>query len=286
MATRFGPEADGWWAALPALTDELADDWSLTLDGLVARGATSVVFRCAASDGRGGYLKITPEPQIAQAEGAALDRWATTGRVPEVWHRSHDRGALLLEALPSERPLDTTGTPVGVAEVAGLIAQLHGVPPDARSGQDEFPQLEQRIGFLYALALRSPVDVGGAISSERLQAGKELALELASSTPISVLLHGDFHPGNVIAGPDARLFAIDPRACHGDPAFDVADWIAWQLPPDAWQQRADQFADALGLDRQRTWDWFRALAPLVARSELRHQSRVTERAEALLAVAP
>ena len=41
-----------------------------------------------------------------------------------------------------------------------------------------------------------------------------------------VLLHGDLHLRNVLAGPPGReLVAIDPRACVGDPAFDLVDWI-------------------------------------------------------------
>jgi streptomycin 6-kinase len=41
-----------------------------------------------------------------------------------------------------------------------------------------------------------------------------------------VLLHGDFHRGNVLAGVRASWLAVDPCPLTGDPEFDVADLTA------------------------------------------------------------
>jgi len=107
----------------------------------------------------------------------------------------------------------------------------------------------------------------------------ELARELAATQPRTVLLHGDFHPGNVLAAAREPWLAIDPKPLVGDPAYDLAQWLGnrceqAERSPDAvsairWQ--IDQFSDLLGLDPARVagwafvkslgWDW----GPPVAR---------------------
>jgi len=63
-----------------------------------------------------------------------------------------------------------------------------------------------------------------AVPSARLARGRELARELAAAGGVSVLLHGDLHPGNVPDGGTARgLVAIDPRPCLGDVASKAVD---------------------------------------------------------------
>jgi streptomycin 6-kinase len=70
--------------------------------------------------------------------------------------------------------------------------------------------------------------------------------ELAGDQPRR-LLHGDFHPGDVLAAQRRSWLAIDPKPWVGDPAFDLAqvllNWTFVQLdtrrgPVDAMRFRA------------------------------------------------
>jgi streptomycin 6-kinase len=78
--------------------------------------------------------------------------------------------------------------------------------------------------------------------------------------PDPVLVHGDLHAGNVLAGPPARpLVAIDPRACVGDPALDLVDWVMQDGDP---RERAHALATATGYDPDRLLRWTAATAVL------------------------
>ena len=41
----------------------------------------------------------------------------------------------------------------------------------------------------------------------------------------AVLLHGDFHPGNVLSAQREPWLAIDCKPVVGDPAYDLAQWL-------------------------------------------------------------
>lgn len=71
---------------------------------------------------------------------------------------------------------------------------------------------------------------------------RQLARELAIDDREGALLHGDLHPGNVLDGGTRGLVAIDPRSCVGDPAFDVVDWVFWNVDADHWQTRSHDLA--------------------------------------------
>ena len=48
---------------------------------------------------------------------------------------------------------------------------------------------------------------------------------LSATQPHRVLLHGDFHPGNVLAAAREPWLAIDCKPLVGDPAYDLAQWL-------------------------------------------------------------
>ena len=67
LGRRFGSAIDAWFAALPAVLDDLAKRWDIEWDALIQRGSMSVVIRCRAGDGRRAVLKATPERErVAQ----------------------------------------------------------------------------------------------------------------------------------------------------------------------------------------------------------------------------
>jgi streptomycin 6-kinase len=87
--------------------------------------------------------------------------------------------------------------------------------------------------------------------------------ELAGDQPRR-LLHGDFHPGDVLAAQRRSWLAIDPKPWVGDPAFDLAqvllNWTFVQLdtrrgPVDAMRFRAADLANRLALDPDRVLRW-------------------------------
>ncbi|WP_343034490.1 aminoglycoside phosphotransferase family protein [Amycolatopsis anabasis] len=80
-----------------------------------------------------------------------------------------------------------------------------------------------------------------------------------------VLLHGDPHLGNVLdGGPSRGLVAIDPKACTGDPCFDVVDYVVAGAGQEGVEARCQRVATACGLDGDRLYAWSQVIAPMAA----------------------
>jgi streptomycin 6-kinase len=167
LLDRFGAPARPWLDALPALAGELAERWRLTLDGDVGGGGTAAGRRCRRrDDGRGAVLKLTPEVELAAAEGDALAIWggragaepgaragggvvaeaAGGGRrehgsgaggpdpVPALWARDDAAGALLLEAIGDGRSIADGQRMPPAERVGALLRALHAAPTPADDG--------------------------------------------------------------------------------------------------------------------------------------------------------
>jgi streptomycin 6-kinase len=278
-----------WWDRLPGAVAHLAERWGLVVGDAVGRGNTSLVIRCRRADGRLAVLKLTPDSELAVAEASALRRWESSGRVPLVWGHDAGLGALLLEAIQGDTPLSERRTAVELDEVADLIDGLHrsGAPVVA----DGVVSLAARVEFIFGHWIerhgRGGQVAARAVPVDRLRRGHGLARGLAGDAGVPVLLHGDLHPANVLdGGPSRGLVAIDPRACVGDAAFDVVDWVFWGVDdPGAWEPRSRDLALALGLDHERLWAWCAALAAMLAASEAARGASA-EQVAPLLALSP
>jgi streptomycin 6-kinase len=107
--------------------------------------------------------------------------------------------------------------------------------------------------------ITATADYDGEAVAEAVTRGRELA----SSQPRSVLLHGDFHPGNVLAARREPWLIIDPKPLVGEPAYDLAQWLynraRFVIQADdavaILRQLIDRFAADLGLDPARIAGW-------------------------------
>ncbi|MFE2409237.1 aminoglycoside phosphotransferase family protein [Kitasatospora sp. NPDC059408] len=250
FAVRFGPSAQAWCDALPALVDGLAARWGLRV-GAAGGGGTARVFRCTDGAGATVWLKLTPDRRVAAEEEAALRAWAGLPSVVRLLAHDDATGALLLAGVaPGTTLRQRVWRP---EEVAGVLSALRSVPVDGVA----LPSLAERVDFLFDLTERRAPGVVPA-------SAHAFALALAADGPVAIV-HGDLHPGNVLDGPDGPV-AIDPRATLGDPDFDLLDWVL-----DAVASRADldRRIAALcplvpGSDPARVLAWCRAIAPIVA----------------------
>jgi streptomycin 6-kinase len=199
-------------------------------------------------------LKLTPDPSLTEAEAAALRAWRGSGRVPEVLAAAPPEGALLLEAIEPGTPLADAPTAVGLDAIAAMIRELHAAPAGG------FEPLAERLEFIYGLArTRRPE------RADLVERSRRAALRLDASAGERVLLHGDLHPANVLDGGTGRgPVAIDPRACVGDPAVDLADWaLLGPLDAASVARRAARLARRAGADPTRALAWVRCTVVLM-----------------------
>ena len=281
LSLRFGAGVAAWCSAVPALADEIAGRWGLTLSDGYAYGASSVVLYCNQAGGGRAVLKLSPDPAFLADQAAVLGLFAPSGRVPDVLAVDPAVGAVLLESIEPGTAADELPHRPSAQVWGELIRALHqalppppGFPRDLRGRCDEF---FARIGRKIA----DPA-IGQRVRPADLDRGAHSYGLLLDSAPSRVLLHGDLHLGNVLDGGPARgLVAIDPRACIGDPCFDAVDYALDGAGNDGVENRCAALAPAAGLDPGRLYAWCRAIAPIIAINRIGDPGRQQEVEELL-----
>lgn len=269
LAERFGPWAAGWCRELPKLVDRLAQKWRLQIIRSVSSGSSSCVLLCEQPDGGIVVVKLSPDRALGIAEASALGAWQASGRVPRILEFDDDSGALLMEAIRPGTRLADEQVAIRLDEVVELVRDLHV------HGEDEaieaFPALIERVEFIFAFfseRLRYP-RIASQVSPELMERSLAAARDLAAESGRRVLLHGDFHPRNVLNGGNRGLVTIDPRACVGDPAFDLIDWVFSGVGDRGTLiRRTEWLAGRVGVDSSVLWRWCKCTAVLIVISRL------------------
>ncbi len=256
-------EGAAWLAELPGQVAELAREWRLTLEPpFETDGCCAWVAPVRLEDGSDAVLKVSWPHSEARHEGDALRLYDGDG-APRLIRASEDGFSLLMErCLPG--------------------ALLWSLPPEERdevgarvlrrlwrhsAGEVPFDRLEE-IAASWGNDARRSGEYEPVLLEEALSVGRELA----ASQPSCVLLHGDFHPGNVLAAEREPWMAIDCKPLVGEPAFDLAQWLGncldvekdlgWKAPdPAAYIRfRLERMCGLLDLDRTRAAGWLFAKA--------------------------
>ncbi|GAA4940429.1 aminoglycoside phosphotransferase family protein [Streptomonospora halophila] len=260
---------DGGPAWLKSLPETLADvqaAWDLALDSPFDGGSCSWAGPARTGSAERSVLKVSFPHREARGEAEALRFWDGAGAV-RLLRASEDGFALLLEECrPGATLRDSPGEPEDLL-AAGLhvLAWLWRRPPE--------PGLD--LESLETVA----TDWAGLVEERhpRLRPGADphlvrTAVDLLGSLPRtaerSVVLHGDFNPGNILAAERAPWLAIDPKPMVGDPGYDVWPLIMQIDPPmrlidplPALRRRFDTAAEILGepADRLAAWSAARAV---------------------------
>lgn len=253
LVARSGEAARRWLESLPARADGLLHRWSCTAAGPTMHGLTSVVVPVDREDGSRAVLKFRFLPWCSASGPTALHAWNGRGAA-RLLERDDAQSAMLLERL---RPL-TAPTPDPFT-TAGRIIRLLAVP--APPG---LPTLADKV-TTWIPDLR--------ICAGRLGAPPgvpAIATALRHGQP-ALLVHGDLHLGNVMAG-DEGPKAIDPHGLAGNPADDLLqllrdDWNHTVSEPNldrAIERRIDAFAAAAELDPERVRRWAQLRSTITA----------------------
>jgi streptomycin 6-kinase len=271
-ASGFGVEGARWLDQLPARVTELEQAWSLTAGrAFDTDGQVSWVAPVQLEGGSEAVLKISiPHPE-ARREADALRIFGGHGAV-RLLRASADGFSLLLERCVPGTNLWSLDEKEGNAAGAAVLRRLWREPPP---GMDFDRLSDLAAEWCESLPREGPA---AGYDAALVAHAVELARELAATQPRTVLLHGDFHPGNVLSAAREPWLAIDCKPLVGDPAYDLAQWLgnrceAVERSPDAAAIRGqiDPLSRLLDLDPDRLggwafvksigWDW----GPLVAR---------------------
>ncbi|MFE6779998.1 aminoglycoside phosphotransferase family protein [Streptomyces sp. NPDC057702] len=266
-----GETGRDWLATVPERVERLLRRWELTADRVLAPGGCgSLLVLVRQADGAPAVLKLGASTERAEREAAALTHWAGSGAV-QVLRSKRGEGALLLERLHGEVSLRSLPEPKSILEAAETVRRLWVPAPAAHS----LPSVSEHTAHQVA-ALRASRDQPWTADVRPLIDGALAAhTELAAAPPETLLLHGHYQQGKVLAGDRSPWLAIAPEPVVGERAYDLA-WLARDrldtlvaLPgaSNAARRRVNKLADSLELDRDRLRGWalFRSVAAGVRR---------------------
>lgn len=263
------PENLGWWRSvagggawlerLPGLVAESVESWSLDLGPPYAHAHVSFVAPVLLEDGTPAVLKINFPDVESEQEAGALEHWAGEGAVRLLAHDPERRALLVERCEPG-----TTLWEVEDEEEANLVAArlLRRLWRPPRPG-NEFRSLEAEAAR-WADELPRRWQAQGRPFERRLL--DEAVAFLRAAGPAQrdrVVLHQDFHGGNVLRAGREPWLAIDPKPLVGEREFDTASLLRdrrQELGRDSHpgltiRRRLDQLAAELDLDRVRMRGW-------------------------------
>jgi streptomycin 6-kinase len=189
--------SEEWLSRLPALIDDLCEDWGLSLDDeRVDPGAVGVVLLCHTESGRESVLKLCPDRERLRGETSAMLAW-TDGPATAVL--AHRPGALLLQRARPGAP-----SRLGPSQLVPLLNALHRPAIPGWGGLRDW---------------RASTEAAFARVPSLQALGRELLKE-GQGRPVRTL-HGDLQPANILSHRDAHV-VIDPIGIVGPRELDVA----------------------------------------------------------------
>lgn len=254
VVTVWGDEGARWLETLPARVGTVARRWGLSV-GTPYPLSFNWVAPVRGAGGETAVLKLgVPSAPHLSAERDALTAFGGEGAARLLAHDA-EQGALLLErvepgtTLRAVQPGDDAAATGVFVEVA---RRLHRPAP---TGGTALEPVEAHADDFTAHLARRPGD-------ELVAHARGLHRELCASTTTRVMLHGDLHHDNILAGTRAPWLAIDPHGRTGDPASEAG---AFLYNPDPWVRddaltrlvpdRIAQIAEGLALPADRVLAW-------------------------------
>lgn len=259
VSARAGDNGPSWLAELPRLLAHQFDAWALRPERVVAPGGRiSMIVLVRTADGTPAVLKLSLVTPETRHEHAALAHWDGRGAV-RLLRADPAVGAMLLERLHSEVSLRSLPEPKAMLEAAAILQRLWVPPAEGHpfsSVADHTAGAARTLVRLrdepWAAGLRDVVDEATA-RRERL----------VSAPAEELLLHGDFHHGNVLAAERTPWLAIGPKPLVGERAYDLAWLVRDRLQTlaaapgreSAARRRVTKLAASLDVDPERLRDW-------------------------------
>lgn len=252
----LGPDWADWLDRLPRLFADVLRDWDLTLDGgELWHGFCSLVAPVRTPDGASAVLKVTFDgDDESEHEALVLQHYQGDGTV-RLLTADPRRRAMLLERL-HRRDLTVVDDLDACEIVAALYPRIHR--PALQQLRTVTAYVDRWLDALATLPRDAPIP--HRLVQQALSLGRDLTADPAS---VGVMVHGDLHYENVLAGDREPWLVIDPKPMSGDPHYEPAPmlWNRWEEMVaqaslrDAVRRRFHALVDAAGLDEDRARDW-------------------------------
>jgi streptomycin 6-kinase len=254
---REGEAGATWLAELPGIIEDLLARWDCTVDGEIAYGQVGVVVPV-----RDAALKVSFPHPGNDHEPDAFEAWGGRGAV-KLYERDDARYAMLLERAHPSTLLDHDQD---VVTIAGVLHRRLTIP-----APDGLPRLSEQADEWAEALRKDAAELDHPLPTAVVDAALAVVDDLGRTQP-EILIHGDFHPRNILRADREPWLAVDPKGHVGDPAYDAAIFLrtrAYHLfvgglfADDLLRQmraEAGQFAEASGIDPERINRWLQLIA--------------------------
>lgn len=247
-----------WLASLPAIVESCAERWSLRVGSPFEGANVSHVLAVELADGAPAVLKINFPDEESEHEPDALRHWDGQGAARLLEYEESVRALLVERCVPGSQ-LWSVDSEDEATRIAATV--LHRIWRPAPT--------EHRFRTLAAEAVRWAVDLpaewealGRPFERHVLDEAVAACLELGPHQREMVVLHQDFHGGNVLRAEREAWLAIDPKPLVGERELDAASllrdrrWLLGQSGDAARiRRRLDLLSSELALDRERMLRW-------------------------------
>jgi streptomycin 6-kinase len=281
------PGGAAWLDSLASVVDACSERWSLRVGPAFEGQNVSHVRAVDLPDGTPAVLKINfPEPE-SEHEADALRLWDGRGAVKLLGYEQSMR-ALLLERCEPGTPLWAIEDDEEATHIAAeALRRIWRAPPAGHA----FRSLREEAAW-WAGKLPADWDALGRPFERRLiDEAVAACLELGPDQCDEVVLHQDFHGGNVLRAEREPWLVIDPKPLVGERAFDAGSlardrrWLLGQRDDAArLRRRLDVLSSELGLDRERVRRWGIAHALIWGFSDSKVEPDMIESARILVAL--
>jgi streptomycin 6-kinase len=252
------PGGAEWLASLSSIVEACAERWSLRIGAPLAGGNVSLVLSVDCEDGTSAVLKVNFPDDESEREPDALRFWNGRGAVRLLEYDEKRRALLVERCEPGSQLWAVEDDEKATRIASGVLATLWRQPP----AEHVFGALaDAASGWAFDL-LRDWESLDRPFERGLLDEATSACLELGHDQGEPVVLHQDFHGGNVLTSQRQPWLAIDPKPLVGEREFDAASllrdrrWLLGQ-PDDAGRirRRLDLLSAELGLDRERMRRW-------------------------------
>jgi len=263
---RLGTKGEQWLSKLPHWVNESEQRWNIRVGrAFDPGGAIGLVAPATLADRTPAVFKISFPDRETMHEATALRLYNGNGAV-RVLASEEERGIILVErCIPGTPLLDVSDEDEANTIATSVLRRLWQAPiPSSHPfdrATDRAAEWAETVRHEFA-ALERPFEARLA------EEAATLFKALSSRASRQVLLHQDFHHGNLLAAQREPWLAIDPKPLVGDPAFDTGTLLRDRRealftapsPRRKMAHRLDQLAEECGLDRARIRVWALAQA--------------------------